>query len=127
MTRDFIDQQIVRIMIEDGPDAVTDYVMTLVEPLVALLALNLKVDEWNPPLVNWLENTEAAMRAMTLNMAKSRDELKHRNRTLVALLREARREHHRGDDQTECTTWYSDKPCNCGADVFNARIDEALR
>ena len=52
--------------------------------LTAMLALGLKVDEWDPPLVNWLETPLEAMRAMTLNMAKSRDELKHANRKLEA-------------------------------------------
>lgn len=60
------------------------------EQALALLALNLKVDGWNPPLVNWLKTPEEAMCAMTLNMAKSRDELKHQNRVLLRERDEAR-------------------------------------
>lgn len=52
------------------------------DTLQAVIARDLKVDAWDPPVVNWLSTPEEALRAMTLNMAKSRDELKHQNRKL---------------------------------------------
>ncbi len=41
-------------------------------------------------MVNWLKTPEDAAFAMTRNMAKSRDELKHQNRQLVEQLAQAR-------------------------------------
>jgi hypothetical protein len=90
MTREEIDCRIVAIMIEDGPDGhcdghevITDFVMSLVDPL-------------------------------------------------VALLREARKKHTSGCAylvyaKLLCGARVTGEPCTCGADAFNASIDEVLR
>ena len=52
------------------------------EALEQLIATDLKIDKWDPPLLLWLPTPTDAARAMCFNMAKSRDELKHRCREL---------------------------------------------
>ncbi len=48
---------------------------------------------------------------------------------MIALLREARREHSDGEDMV-CATDYAAPErglCDCGADAWNAKIDEILK
>jgi hypothetical protein len=44
----------------------------------------------------------------------------------LSLIPRARREHRVGSWMQDYCEWYEDKPCDCGADEFNARIDALI-
>lgn len=68
-------------------------------------------------------------REMARRLVEDRDVLKHRNRTLAALLRKSRRDDHEAGCMAgwaQVGVVYDEKRCSCSAGRWNTRVDAAL-
>jgi hypothetical protein len=85
-------------------------------------------------LQDWAARAGAYLHAEGVRLSSHRiaSVVAHFAEPITRLLQEARREHEYNDDQTLCCALVrirpqADAPCTCGADAFNARIDEVLK